>query len=383
MKYDENKVKREVRKAFRMLAEDQGVRIGKNDFPYVRVDDEHGTSYFDESNKEIVIHPNHIGHGHSYFEEAGHALRNLVEEKRRLNPLVSYKDREVHEFIGRASETMGRDLTKGTNLEYLFKGEEPRNMKDRETRKKLIKKVQRLRKLGSEIREKEKQYKSSGHKKEFESNLDSLGSLIKDYRAGKIDPKELEKEFNTLGHQYNSIVKGLIERGSKITQLDMLTIKQIGTDYNFVGTTLRNYNESSGEEREGDLEDDLKFIEDHLKEERFIDIDPLLGPKVFLDMEKHQHIVHRRPYEYAEQYSTDELGNVFKMSDRAIRKKFFRREASERLEKVVGLIIMIAGGLAISTISITGAVIGAPFEYESIIGLILFIIGLYIFFLEK
>lgn len=371
MEYDERKVRRDVRKVFRILAENQNIKIRKEDFPYVRVNDEDDTSYFNNSRNEITIHPSHIAQGYIYFEEAGHALRNLVE-KRRINPLSSYSDPRVGEFLGRCAETIGRDITKGTRIEYLFKNIKPRSLRDPETRKKWIEGVQAIRKSKARIREIERLHNE--YEKFLQSKANLLMSSIKDYASGNIDSKDFEKRLDNLAHFYSSLSESA-EILKKFHPLTNLSMERMIDNYNFLREQLKNSENFPEEERRKKLAGTFEMVENDLKPHSF---EETLEPKLRVLSAEYSHFVHRKPYELAEKYSTEDLGKVFKMNDRAIKRKFFKNEKLQPLEKIVGLFFIVVGILVISTLSITGAVIGDSFNKYNIVGLILFFIGLYL-----
>jgi hypothetical protein len=105
-----------------------------------------GGSYNLKSNI-LNIDPSQVGDGTCYFEEVAHYLRHQLVE---MDDVGAGPD--VEEFLGRLGEDIGRNLTKGTELEYLFESHPPRRFSDMATYSKI-----------------------------FENHLDYAFSLVKDY----------------------------------------------------------------------------------------------------------------------------------------------------------------------------------------------------------
>ena len=147
-KYDGKQVRSEVHQVFCMLAEAYGIKISEKDLPDVYVEPVANSKYL--SNNTIIISFEDVGYGPVYFEEASHALRELKTWRTipgLITHLVSSLDPSVHEFYGRAGETLGRELVKGTELEYLFKDAPERDILSKDARKKQADSLRKFRKI--------------------------------------------------------------------------------------------------------------------------------------------------------------------------------------------------------------------------------------------
>ncbi len=79
------------------------------------------TSAYNLSKNTLLIDSSNFGEGVAYFEEISHLFRENImpSDGKEL-------DNRVQEFFGRLGEEIGKELTKGTEFEYLFQNYKPR-----------------------------------------------------------------------------------------------------------------------------------------------------------------------------------------------------------------------------------------------------------------
>lgn len=390
MSEEELRVQRDIHQAYKMLAHATGVSFDEDDLPPVRVSDDK-TSYYTGLSGEIVISRKHIGSGVAYFEEASHALRDSVMRRKGLS--FDKQDSQVHEFYGRIGETLGRYLSRGTSLEEYFSGEDEksRDLNDRETRHKWAVKLNKIRNLKNEVRN----YKSAVKKsrdyllKVTKENYEQLEKLFRDFEKKRIGSEEFSERAAELARSYQRAIVGVSQQtGFNLRKSDLEEANAYYLKYDSLINIGRLKDVSEEDKREFILSR-IKTLREVNPYER-ISMTTNLDDPVFSDayltsmMEEHSHFVHRKPYQYAQQYSAEELlkiKDLYGLPDREVRKRFFKRKPSDLERKVETLFFIILSvflAWAFGTFSFTGYSV-VPFYLQASVGSFLGI--LFFFFL--
>jgi hypothetical protein len=383
------KVEKDVHSAMKILAENQGVKLTSKDYPKVIVSKK-DTSSYNPKEKSITIIPRHIGDGITYFEEASHALRDLTQERNGVP--YDYQDDRVQEFIGRAGETFGRNLTKGTDLEYLFRNTSPRDMNNPKTKELWLNNLLKIKEDKKQLRglKKELDETRSLLKKEIGPNYSELNNLLYDYQKGDISFDEFYEECSNLRDQYIERKKKLTDKGLRVYKTDKEELGVSGADYRFLMNSLRNIKGLPETEREKELDTIVNSIKEHYNygpySLKFEDKDlSFISTNLDVLLRQDSHLVHRKPYLYAQQYSPEELKGIYDKSDKDIKKEFFKRKQSS-LEKTVSASLIILMPVLIMQLvlnmRLTGLVLGINPVGTSIFGIIIFFMLILLVYFE-
>jgi len=364
------KVKREVLRAYQLLADAAGVELGREDYPDVRVKSEK-TSYWSPTEREIVIAPHDVNDGIAYFEEASHALRDLVMARKGI-PYQKI-DQRVQEFYGRIGETLGRDLVKGTELEYLFSNSAPR---DRTVLKDLdLMQLQHLRQKSDFYRKRAKIVREGkeGLVGAVKTNFEELDKAFKKFEAGDLSSEQFREEVYQAGVDFGNRLKGI--KGGYDSVASGFC-KSWSGEYGYLGQILNIWEGSPETNARNGI---IKAIGQ--VRERFYRLDKespdlvegddidVFKEKLRIEREKHRIDVHRRAYTFAQQYSAEQLREIrdlYALGDEDVKKKFFRKVGqTDRvggLEKAVAAAFYIISPIFIAylilNLKLTGAVIG-------------------------
>ena len=119
----ETKVTNNLKFCIDTLAKALNVPIPDSVRPAVKIVKDNGDNYNSDHN-EICVNETSIENGITYFEEAAHYIRTLL--MLRHSKSKTSIDQPVQEFFGRLGESMGRELVKDTEYEFLFSNREPR-----------------------------------------------------------------------------------------------------------------------------------------------------------------------------------------------------------------------------------------------------------------
>jgi len=337
-------IKKRARKAVELLAENYGIKLSEKDYPEIESVDEPEPSYNPEK-KTINIPPKEANSGIAYFEEASHALRDFVQRKRFLYRVFpsAKQDVQVQEFFGRAGETLGRKLARGTELEYLFKNEPRRDLQDKETRKRWADRLKAYKGVKGTLSEAEK---SQARGREYLSravseNYDSLADLFIDFDSGRLGVEEFEDRFRRIDKLRKADISNLKnEKGLLVNKYDLEDAKRYIRRVNCIGDVLNIAKKMKDEKEKKQV---VQMAIDSFRETYNPDLDFKMGEVMFTDIDVrsdigiYSHFAHRKPYEFAQQYSADDLltnKNLYALPDSKIRKMFFARRKSG-LEKAV------------------------------------------------
>lgn len=342
-KEEEEKVKRDVKTALLMLAKAAGVPLRKREMPEVEVGD-FETSSYDPIERKIGIVYSDIGDGISYFEEVSHALRDIVQRRKGI-PSAEQNDK-VQECYGRIGETLGRELTKGTELAYLFQ-KAPRDVTTGEFKKKWLEGLQKMRAEKRKAREvlgKEREIKE---KKEYlrtitANNYDALKQEIAGFTSGKINEKELREGLSRNAKTYINSIKAL----GKISSENAKGVKGYLETYSHLNTLLNIAAEKSDKEKRRVIKGTSKTLQKCYKAySRYFSTEQMEFTKLIGAAEKYVQKTqtrHRRAYLYGQQYSAQELEGVkglYDLNDEEAKKVFFHKEdpykSPKELEKRV------------------------------------------------
>lgn len=324
----EKEVKKQVARAFMILAKNARAGITGQDLPQINIEQAEHSFYVPEE-RRIIISQKDINNGSAYFEEASHALRHISLEKQGI---PYYKqDVKVHEFFGRIGETLGRQLSKGTELEHLFQ-RKPRNF----TRfaNEFEKDEEALKQEYLMLKAREAKVKTAKQILAIKTseNYHQLHKLLNDFKSEKIDFKKFSARFRNLYTSYKKTLDKLRQMpDSTISEIDMIEAGLYKNNYdNLREFILKNQNLKESQhanEIQKSLEnltaykpkfvkcvDDPEAIETRIKAKEMIrNLDN-----------------HTKPYVYAEQYSLEELTQypLYTLSDKEIRQRFFRKPSS-------------------------------------------------------
>ncbi len=353
----EKEVRKQVARAFMILARNARARITEQDLPQINIEQAAHSFYIPEE-RRIIVSQKDINNGSAYFEEASHALRHITQEKQGV---PYYKqDAKVHEFFGRLGETLGRQLSKGTELEHLFH-RKPRNF----TRfaDEFEKDEEALKQEYLMLKAREAKVKTAKQILAIKTseNYSQLHKLLSDFKAEKISFKKFSGRFRNLYDSYKKTLDKLRTMpDSTISEIDMIEAGLYKNNYdNLREFILKNQNLEESQhanEIERSLDtlacykpkfvkcaDDPKAIETKIKAKEMIRT---------LD-------THTKPYVYAEQYSLEELMQypLYNLSDKEIRQRFFRKPNSV-VEKTVAALFYILSPVFIinilSALNLTG-----------------------------
>jgi hypothetical protein len=382
-------VERDVRESFKLLADSQGIKLKESDYPNVKIDPNAKNSRYTFKNKSIIIRPDEIATGDTYFEEASHALRDLVQERKGVSG--EYQDRKIHEFVGRGGETLGRELVKGTDLEYLFKDHSPRDMTNPKTKKKWLDNLLKIRKDKNLVK---RMKKESGEprallRKGIESNYSELNNILYDYQGGKLDFDEFYKKCSHLLNDYKEKVNNNLDIIG-LYEPDGKNIITSNSDYTFLVRSLKKIKDLPEIKREKELDEIVNNIKEHYNygaSSLKFDSEDLVLMNAEQDIAKREksHFVHRKPYLYAQQYSPEELKGIYEKSDSEIKKEFFKRK-QPTLEKAVSASLIILMPVLIMQLvlnmRLTGFVLGINPVGTSILGIIVFFMLITLIYFE-
>jgi len=335
---DEARVQREVRQAFKMLADAYGISVNEQDMPSVKVSASE-TPFYNPTDKSITINPENVGDGVSYFEEASHALRDLSWNRRSaFRKMIDVSSKKpssyIQEFYGRTGETLGRELTRGTELAYLFEGVPPRNLDDPETRNRWAQRIKKYRTLNSKVKNISKKNESarSFFRDLTSRNYDALIGSLTDAKEGKIGVFNLARRLDELEQEYRGGIRKANQdyRGS-VTETELIGIKAYLEKLLYTKRGFKIASEAPQDERTEILSHVLKSLIETRDSSVFnfdVENSQLVsaGLNSFLGIFSHR--VHSKPYQYAQQYGAQDLlgvENFYGLSDREAEKRFFKR----------------------------------------------------------
>jgi hypothetical protein len=350
---DPTRVEREVLQAFQMLADSYGIKVPAGKLPrvYVKQSD---TAFYNPKDNSITINPENVGDGIAYFEEASHALRDYAwRSKGVLANLLARKgepDMMVQEFYGRAGETLGRHLVKGTDLEYLFKGVPERDLTSPETRKRWADRLRAHRKqnrfaldLGNRNAS-ARAYLSDLTRK----NQDEVFATLTQYNSGNLEFKDFGARLKQLEDSYR---RGIGETTRQfplsLGSLDVKQAKAYLSNFDFLRDAISIASGASDEERKiimVRIANNLIESKDSPAFKFDLEDPEIEGLKFKTELGIVSHVSHSKPYLYAQQYSAPELLKIpsfYALADTDVREKFFRRlnppvrRGSSALEKTL------------------------------------------------
>lgn len=178
--------------AFELLAKSQGIKLKERDYPIVTSEESEvpEVPYYNLKKRIINIPVKSQDYAAAYFEEASHALRDLVQKKRLVYRLFHHldSDLQVHEFYGRIGWTLGRDLSKGTEFETLFEKEKDMDLLDRDWRNSRAASLRLLKNSRNIVRELQKKDEAGRNyfKDAIEQNHDVLTDLFNDWNSKRV-----------------------------------------------------------------------------------------------------------------------------------------------------------------------------------------------------
>ena len=334
-------IKKRAKLAFEILAKNQGIEIEEKDYPKITTKDEKNATY-DTENNTINIPQEYVNSLSSYFEEASHALRYYVERKKLINRILPYKpDVLVDEFYGRIGETLGRHLVEGTELESLLYVQEERDFTSDDSKKKLDNRLESIEKnkskienaknietvLLNEIQEHinerhdffcDRLYQFSQGEIEFSQFYKDLGNLV----------EKNEEHYNLLGKKnLNKLCTGLTEEVGDY-------YKWIKDVHEIVGDVINEPKEEVYTTKR------IKTLRDFAYKESKKDAPVLMNlntevenKELELMLEEYSYHSHIKPYQFAERLGIEEIKkipNLYKLSNREVRNKYFKEKAPKK-----------------------------------------------------
>ena len=271
-----------------------------------------------------------MGDGPAYFEEASHALRHLLQKRSDIG--YETQDYGVQEFFGRSGETLGRYLTIGTDMEYLFSGKPARDMNDPELRQRLAKELRTSRKTISEIGKLDKML-VTGRKflrEKIGENYAAVQSLVAELQIGAISLQEYRTRFDYLMNCHTDNLRQFDANPDfRISDLDMLTVRSYNGLLEWI--SFYDIDKLQVDEQQGAIANSLDYVRRLYKPGRFsfdsVDVLPIaLGVISEIDILKLGE--HLKPYKYAQQYSAPQLlavRDLYALPDHEVRQRFFKK----------------------------------------------------------
>jgi len=318
------KVKEMIVEEIELLAENENIEVRDIDLPEVKVRDSKSSCY-DPTENTIFIEENAINNGIDHFEEISHFLRCLVQQRKGISP--EKQDVHVQEFFGRIGETLGRELVKGTDLESLFKDIQPREVKSSETDQLIDNLIDRSKKIKG--LQKELAISNDIIIKMQKENANSVTRMLeKSLEEEELNIDNLLLEFRKMASDHIASIKN-----SQIKNAHVDDVKQYLSHLDYLNgslSLLREYEAPAKQKKEyiqGNL-NTFKEMNSLLFERQFTMGDLELFTLSFNnDNLKRSVYEHLDPYAYAQQYSFEQLSkkNLYSMSDRDIKKKYFRK----------------------------------------------------------
>ncbi|MBP7708336.1 hypothetical protein KA107_01515 [Candidatus Pacearchaeota archaeon] len=401
---DKERVKENVQRAFRILAEAYGVPLNKEDVPPVFIENS-STPFYDPINNRIVIPPESVGDGIAYFEEASHALRDLAWRRAGLpNKLVDLSNRPdmyVQEFYGRAGETLGRALTRGTDMEGLFEGLPERDLTSPQTRKKWAGRLRGLREKKGKVKRIASQNElARNYLRDLTAeNYTGVVSTLQSYLAGKMEFDELQRSISSLEEDYRQGLSTKRKEPLLVTELDMVGAKAYLDNFKYLSEVIGLSKDSDN--REQYLARALDYLRENRNSSLFefnVAHPSILISDLSIQSGIIQHQTHSKPYQFAQQYSSDELlaiKNFYGLSDRKARSIFFRKKdkpstTKSDLESRVGFLafgfLFIYSLISFLEVKVTGfAVQDYFFSKEFFLGIpfIMIFLTFFIFWIKR
>ncbi len=358
------KIKKEIRKAMELLSNRENVELEEGDYPEVEVKQGEG-SYYSLRDRTIYISPRDIGNGITYFEETSHALRDLILRRKGIE--FTGQDVQVHEFLGRAGETLGREISKGTDLEHLFEGYEARDTNSPGFKKRWINRLGLIRDLKGYLRERKRKIaKGREHVSQLISeSYHQIQDLFQDYGAGEISEENLKEETENVKQKY---LRGMREYSENPNEslglLDLKQVKSFEDMFDYLGEVFDISKDMPDKEKRDALSRSNEFLSEmyHPEKIRFdvSDIEEIEAENRAEEV-RHSFRSHKNPYSYAQQYSSNELPvGLYSMGDEEIRRRFFHKKKS--LEEVLEALFIVMGFLSLiytlNNLRLTGFVVG-------------------------
>jgi hypothetical protein len=354
----EKEVKKQVARAFMILAKNARAGITEQDLPQINIEQAAHSFYVPEE-RRIIVSQKDINNGSAYFEEASHALRHITQEKQGV---PYYKqDAKVHEFFGRIGETLGRQLSKGTELEHLFH-RKPRNF----TRfaSEFEKDEEALKQEYLMLKAREAKVKTAKQILAIKTseNYHQLHKLLNDFKADKINFKKFSRRFRNLYTSYKKTLDKLRTMpDSTISEIDMIEAGLYKNNYdNLREFILENQSLEKSQHAGMMIQKSLSNLTAYKpKFVKCADNPEAIETKIKAKEMIRTLDTHTKPYVYAEQYSLEELMQypLYNLSDKEIRQRFFRKPNSV-VEKTISAIFYILSPVFIinmlSALNLTG-----------------------------
>lgn len=323
------RAKKEVKSALLMLAKAVGVKpVRGREMPEVEIvekgDRFYGTNSFHRGDNKIRISSDSVSDGITYFEEASHALREIVQKRKGKH---QYDDK-VDEFYGRIGETIGRDLTKGTKLAYLFKNKSPRDMKSRDFKKDHRRMLRIVKEARSKIRDQLLDLEElKGTRERLEKitsgNYKTFRQTLKDFASGKLTSEEFVRRVKKTERNYLDSTGGI-----KSSKGDLKRTKYYQELFGLAEKAFKGAKDEKGKRKA--MKKETKFLDKTYKRPIYhfgtedINLQKLMASTNSFILQKQ--IRHRRAYLYGQQYSAGELEEVkglYGLSDEETKKVFF------------------------------------------------------------
>ena len=336
----EKEVKKRAIRAFMILAKNSHAQVSKADLPQVCIESSSHSFYVPET-QSIVISTRDIDNGSAYFEEASHALRHITLEKQGIP--YEEQDEKVHEFFGRLGETLGRQLTKGTELEHLFH-KKPRNF--RKLCHELEKDEEALKQEYLMLRAREARVKTAKQilAAKTSENYLQLHKLLNNFKIGKIDFKKFSASFRNLYTSYKKTLDRLRKMpDSTISEIDMIEAGLYKNNYDNLREFMLRAQNMGEEQRSMLIQKSLGNLTAYKpKFVRCADVPEAIETRLRTKQMIRTLDTHAKPYAYAEQYSLEELLQypLYSLSDSEIKRRFFKKHSS-MVEKSVSAIFYI------------------------------------------
>jgi len=360
---------KEIREAFRLLAKKTGVQINSSDLPDVEIVSRDVNPSYQPIDNKITMPESQIGDGDSYFEEASHALRAVADKKKNRSPFR--ENFKVGEFYGRIGSTLGREVTKGTDLDYLFKGPRPSIDSEafREHDAETIREARFKIKMDRATKDLEKTAAKSIYEV-LNHIYNNVSTNLSEFDKGNMSYEDLVART---GHTAGVFETSFVPVINKLnpTGHQKATIDYYKGMLNLTKETLDTYKNKSPEEQKAIVRESLgtiKKIDPSLHKEAVNEasIDSVKRQMEIDDLKRDVH--HRKPYQFAEQYSADELltvNNLYDLSDEEARNKFFHKP-KKTLEHMAEAVLLAFGGLIflylVANSNITGYFIASEFN---------------------
>lgn len=382
---EKRSAKENVTKAFRALAHHYGVALRDKDLPEVEVK-EGNYSYYNPLNKTIYIEPSEVNNGAAIFEESSHALRDLVQRRRGKN--YDQQDSKVQEFFGRAADTVGREIAKEAELNYL-EWENPRDMNSPETRVRHGERLKKARTVLNAVRKTRRELEDGENylRETTRNSQQNILASLRDYEHGRTPLEALREKVDSEENSYRRAISTLKKQkpNAAVGDEDIKVVKFYLEEFSYLRDVIDIASKSSDDGKKDCIRRAEKTLGETFGSSLYkFDNASLITQRPSLTaLEEWKSIsVHRAGYKAAEKCSAPQLlgrKNLYELSDEEVKKEFFSKKHSklEEMALCAGIFAGFFGSFVLMSTNLTGNTISnLSSTSSSWLGEFLFVVGL-------